>query len=203
MALKIKKGNKEYWIDPKGLEIPRDLVKRDDRKRDKAVERAIKLALELNQITAKKKAEITEVIGEYLQDLASTYGEDWKGNAVLRDFSDRYRVDVSIDDSIVFDETLQIAQQKIGHCIERWGKGAPELRTLVNRAFKTDGTGNVNKQLVLGLRQYNFDDPEWREAMDIISNSVKVVSRKAYYKFAKRRAGDNAMEPINVNFTQL
>jgi hypothetical protein len=99
---------------------------------------------------------------------------------------------VAQQDSITFDERLQVAKALIDKCIKKWSDGADaNLLALVNDAFQVDKTGNVSIRRVLGLRSLDIDDRDWKKAMDAISESVQVVGSKSYLRvYERNEAGD-------------
>lgn len=51
---------------------------------------------------------------------------------------------------------------------------------LVQSAFEVDSKGAINVRKVLDLRNHNFDDPEWQEAMGLIGDSITRSFAKRY-----------------------
>ena len=94
---------------------------------------------------------------------------------------------MAMNDSITFDERLQIARGIIGDCLNRWSDGArPEIRLLVNDAFQVDKTGKVSTARVLGLRRLEISDPDWQKAMQAITESIQIAGSKQYLRFYVR-----------------
>ena len=157
----------------------------------------------LNRQLLELKKKIGEKTAAYLQKVAESYGEDWKGNCRLNSFSGDKQIEISVSDLIDFDEKLQVAKTKIDDCIKRWSKGTNKpLELLVTKAFRTDKKGQLNKNMILQLRTYDIKDAEWESAMDLISASIKIMSSKTYYNFyIKDESGK--LTPIHMNFSQL
>jgi len=203
MPKKIERDGRIYWVDAQGDEIPESYVTREDKKRDRVVESVLKDALRLHNEIMEKKAKMTARIDEYLESVAGSYGEKWKGNASIPNFAGDKMIEISIKDLIEFDEKLQIAKQKIDRCIHRWTENTNEaLEKLVTKAFRTDAKGKLNKKLILQLLSYNIKDAEWVEAMEIIRNSIRVVNSNTYYNFSVRDE-DGRMKQISLNFSRL
>ncbi|MGI6394527.1 MAG: DUF3164 family protein [bacterium] len=203
MAKKVKEGNVVYWIDSQGIRVPQNYIKQEDRERDKLVERIISDVIKMNKQLLELKKQIGEKTAAYLQKVAESYGEDWKGNCRLNSFSGDKQIEISVSDLIDFDEKLQVAKSKIDECIKRWAKGTNKpLELLVTKAFRTDKKGQLNKSMILQLRTYDIKDPEWEAAMDLISSSIRVMSSKTYYNFyVKDESGK--LVPVHMNFSQL
>jgi hypothetical protein len=203
MAEKVKDGNVVYWIDPQGIRVPLNYIKPEDKDRDKLVEDVISDVVKLNRQLLELKKKIGEKTAAYLQKVAESYGEDWKGNCRLNNFSGDKQIEISVSDLIDFDEKLQVAKTKIDECIKRWSKGTNKpLELLVTKAFRTDKKGQLNKNMILQLRTYEIKDPEWESAMDLISGSIKIMSSRTYYNFYSRDESGK-LTPIHMNFSQL
>lgn len=204
ISKKKKDGTGRVWVDKKGNEIPYYYVSKEDRKRDKLTRDVFRQVDKLHQEVLERKEEIVHLINEYLEDVAEQYGEDWKGNATIRDFSDIRKIEVSINERTEFDEKLQVAKAKIDSCINDWARGSSQkIKLLVDKAFRVDKKGRVDKRMLLGLRSLNIDDETWQEAMDIISDSVTIVDTKAYYRFFEREDNRDQYSPVELNFSSV
>jgi hypothetical protein len=105
-----------------------------------------------------------------------------------------------MNETITFDERLQVARQIIGGCLDRWAAGArPEIRVLVNDAFQVDKAGNISTTRVLGLRRLEITDPDWQEAMKAITESIQISGSKQYLRFYERdEQGEYIQIPLDV-----
>ena len=121
---------------------------------------------------------------------ASAYDTEYggkKGNVSLTSFDGKYRVQISVSDTIIFDERLQIAKNLIDECIGDWSAGSDtKIMTLVNDAFQVDKEGQVSTYRVLGLRRHDFDHPKWLKAMEAISDAMQVTSTTEYIRVYER-----------------
>lgn len=203
MAEIIERDGRKYWIDGVGDEVPVQYIRSEDKKRDRFVESIMKLVVALNEKLASGKETITEKTGDYLEDVAQRYGENWKGNAKIANFRGDKIVEISISELIDFDEKLQVARKKIDSCARNWTKDSNKpTQTIIAKIFKTDKQGKLNKQLVLSLLSWDIKEVEWQEAMQIIKDSIKVVATKKYYNFYIRDE-DGKQEAIVLNFSAL
>jgi hypothetical protein len=121
---------------------------------------------------------------------ANQFNKTWggkKGNITLTSYDGRYKLVVAMNDTITFDERLQIARQIIGECLDKWSTDSrPEIRMLVNDAFQVDKTGKISTERVLGLRRLDISDPDWQEAMRAINESIQISGSKQYLRFYER-----------------
>ena len=183
-------SKKDYMTDSQGRKVPIDLVSDIDKLRDQTVQNIAARALDMKFILEGFKDNIRDEIFTFVGLSAEKYGKVFggkKGNITLSSYDGRYKIIVAIDETLVFDERLQIARELIGDCIDRWSEGSrDEIKILVQDAFQTDKTGKINTARVLGLRRLKIDDPDWQKAMRAIDDSIQVSGSKQYLRIYER-----------------
>lgn len=196
---------KGYWEAADGTLTPESKIKPIDKARDKTVRVMVSQAKQLAELIAKfRKAALAE-IDSFVVASAAEYDARLggkKGNVQLITYDGRLKVVRAIQETLAFDERLQVAQSLIGERIHEWSKGSnANIKVLVNQAFQVDKQGKVSTSRVLGLRQLNIDDPQWKKAMEAISDSIKTVSSKAYIRFYERdeATGEYVAIPLDVS----
>jgi hypothetical protein len=200
-----KDGTKErkYMTDTQGRQVPEEMVKDIDKERDKAVRRIAARAMEMKGVLTDFKNKTRDDIMSFVSLSAGQYGVKWggrKGNISLTTYDGQYKLVVAMNDNITFDERLQVARELIGKCLEKWSDGArPEIKLLVNDAFQVDKTGNISTARVLGLRRLDIQDPNWKKAMEAITESVQITGTKQYLRIYERdEKGEYQMVPLDV-----
>jgi hypothetical protein len=193
----------KYMTDSQGRKVPEELVSDLDKLRDQTVKSIAGAAFVMREELAGFKTRTREELSAFLQLSAETYGKVYggkKGNVSLMSYDGRYRILIAVNDSIVFDERLQIAKQIIDECITRWAEGSrSEIRALVNDAFYVDKAGNINTTRILGLRRLDIQDPEWLKAMQAITDSIQVAGSKEYLRIYERDGqGEYHQVPLDV-----
>ena len=200
MAVKDDQGR---WIDAKGDPIPAKYVDPVAKKRDAMVEKLHRLALQEQERLRKFKELVRNDITKYLDWLATTNGEEALnpgGNYNLDTFSGNLRISVKVNKVIVFDERLQLAKQKIDRCAEEWSVGANEnLQVVVSHAFIQDKKGNVDTGRILGLRTWKIKDPEWKAAMDLITEAITITGTREYLIFQVKKDKDSEWQTIRLD----
>jgi len=186
-----------------GAFVPESLVKDIDKKRDSAVRRIAAKAMEMKKILSEFKEEIRDEIYAFVEASAKEFGVKWggkKGNIALTTYDGQFRLLVSMNDNITFDERLQVARELIGKCIEKWSDGArSEIRVLVNDAFQVDKSGKISTARVLGLRRQDIQDKHWKKAMIAITESIQITGTKQYLRIYERdEKGEYQMIPLDV-----
>lgn len=184
--MKVMIEGKEYWRDAKGNLTPAELVKEIDKARDALVHEWVERGRDLSKAISHFKEGIFGDVQAFIELSAEKYGAKVggnKGNVTLFSYDGKYKIQRAINESLQFDERIQAAKVLIDECLNEWSEGSrPELKALIERAFNVDKEGNLNTSRILGLRRVEIQDSRWQNAMQAISESVQVVSSKAYVR---------------------
>jgi len=196
-------AEQKFMTDTQGRQVPENLVKGIDKQRDFVVRNIAARAQEMKKVLIEFKEEIREDISAFVELSAGEYGVKLggkKGNITLMTYDGRYKLLVSMNDNITFDERLQVARELIGKCIEKWSDGArSEIRVLVNDAFQVDKQGKISTARVLGLRRLDIQDANWKKAMTAITESIQITGTKQYLRIYERDDnGEYQMIPLDV-----
>ena len=188
----------QVMVDENGYEVPLKHIDPDILERHEIVEKNHADILAIQQFIASRMEEVRNRTKGYLMKISEKFGEKWQGNAELYNFSQTKKTTIKIAKKLVFDEKLQIAKTKIDKCVKRWSKGSDDkIVVLINDAFKVDKKGNLDAKQILSLRNKKFNDQEWKEAMDLISEAVMVESTKEYINQYVRDE-DNSFHIISI-----
>ena len=187
MSIQKEPAPPGYWRDANDALIPVSKIKAIDKDRDQVVkalcEQAKKASAALMGFKVTAMQAVTEFVERSLAEYDARHGGK-KGNITLISFDGRYKIVRAMQETLVFDERLQVAQGLIAECIGTWSKGSNDnIKVLVNQAFQVDKTGSINTGRVLGLRALKIEDPKWLKAMMAISDSTRTVSTKAHIRF--------------------
>ncbi len=196
-----------YWRDAQGRLVAEALIKPIDKAREALVLELIEKARLLSRQIELFKSTAFADIAAFVELSAEQYGAKIggnKGNVTLTSYDGRYRIQRSIQDSLVFDERLQAAKQLIDACVQTWGaNGDPKIMTLVNDAFQVGKEGRINTGRVLGLRHLDIRDDDWQRAMQAIGDSVRVASSKPYVRFYERIGDSDQYQAISLDVASL
>lgn len=200
---KVTIDDKVYWQDVKGGLTPDELVKPIDKERDALVQEWIEKGKALSQQIAEFKGCVFGDIQAFIELSAEKYNAKLggnKGNITLFSYDGKYKIQRAINDHLQFDERIQAAKVLIDECLNEWSVGSrPELKALIERAFNVDKEGNLNTSRILGLRRVDIQDPRWLNAMQAISESVQIVSSKAYVRLYERVGDSDQYVPISLD----
>ena len=189
--------------DAQGREIPVKVLHTEILEKDAAVKKAMDCAIKLQERIISDKQKLIQTIEKYLNDAARRNNLEWKGNALLISFDEKYRVEMRFREKIQFGIELQLAKQKIDECIKAWSADSNDnLKAIVNDAFQLDKHGQLARYRIFALRRFKIKDPVWREAMELIDKAILVTSTKQYISFAVRDEAGN-YNKIVLNFSAL
>ena len=201
--MKVMIEGKEYWRDAKGNLTPAELVKEIDKARDALVHEWVERGRDLSKAISHFKEGIFGDVQAFIELSAEKYGAKVggnKGNVTLFSYDGKYKIQRAINESLQFDERIQAAKVLIDECLNEWSEGSrPELKALIERAFNVDKEGNLNTSRILGLRRVEIQDSLWQNAMQAISESVQVVSSKAYVRLYERVGETDQYVPIALD----
>lgn len=193
----------QYRQDAKGNLVPLANIKEIDLLRDELVMEIAGKAHKVQQQMTAFKADSMADIAAFVQLSADRYDVavgGKKGNVTLYSFDGQYRVNLSMQDTLVFDEGLLAAKALIDECINEWTEGSrSELKTLINAAFQVDKEGNISTARVLGLRRLEIKDEKWQRAMEALSDSLQVHTSKQFVRVYKRDdAGEYQLVSLDI-----
>ncbi|WP_199052389.1 DUF3164 family protein [Aquitalea sp. ASV15] len=192
-----------YRKDAKGRLIPVESIKEIDMARDSLVMEIINKALDVNKMLAQFKATVFADIQAFIELSGERYGAKVggaKGNVSLTTFDGRYMIKRAVSDTLTFDEGLQAAKALIDECVHEWTEGArSEIRTLINDAFNVDKEGKISTGRILSLRRLEIKDEKWQQAMNALSESVRVQCSKSYIRVYERIGDTDQYQPIPLD----
>ena len=179
-----------YVMNAKGHYVPLSAVKEIDKLRDDVVQDIISRAKELRSQMIGVKDIMFGNFHEFVELSAHEYDTKiggQKGNVSLLSFDGKYKVQIAIQDNLVFDERLQVAKSLIDECLREWTKDSNDnIKAIIDNAFAVDKEGKINIRRVLSLRSLNITDDKWQKAMQAISDATQVISSKEYMRFYER-----------------
>ena len=205
MAQKDNQGN---WLDSKGRPVPEEYIRPEDKKRDKLVESILKRVAKLSAKLESEKTEIVDAIEKYLKELAkdNKVREGWKGNILLYNFSQNLCIERRIDETISFDERLQMVKTTIDKWINNKLKDTdPTLSKVIAQAFSVDKQGRINTAMLLKLKRIDSQDAEWKKAMQLLDESIFVKSSKMALRFRSKntKVPEGGWVEVSLNFNDI
>lgn len=202
MAKKDKQGN---WLDARGKLVPEEYVPELDKTRDALVTELQKEAVKISEMILAFKMKAIQRIDAYLEELAQTkkVRENWKGNISLDSFDGTLRIERKIDETLGFDENLQLVKTQVDKWVANRLKGTDDaLAKVISQAFNMDKQGKINTAMLIKLLHLDIDDGDWKKAMRILKDSMSVKSSKQYINFKLKTNSETGedWENICLNF---
>lgn len=196
-----------YMQDSSGRLIPVSLIPDIDIQRHNLVLQIIESAKTLNEAITQFKGQTMGDIQGFMETSAEKYDKKLggsKGNVTLMSFDGQYKIVRAISEKLVFDERLQIAKELIDKCIHRWTAGSvDEVKALVEHAFQTDKQGKINTARIFSLMKLEIRDPDWKQAMQAIRDSIKVEGSKSYIRIYERQADGKKYTQIPLDIAAI
>lgn len=180
---------KVFYEDSKGGWIPEEAIKEIDLLRDQTVTKIAERTKQLQEQMIAVKRQCIMDIEEFLkiafEDHKVHFGGE-KGNLTLSSFDGKYRVQLATSDVQEFTEGIHAAKQLIDECLSEWTKDSnANLKAVVTKAFKMN-QGRMDVKRILELRSLKVNDYRWDKAMDIINDSLRVISTREYFRMHQR-----------------
>ncbi|MDD2423504.1 MAG: DUF3164 family protein [Candidatus Cloacimonetes bacterium] len=113
MSSKSTKATKERTLtDAQGREIAVKVLNQDIIERESAINKAMDCAIKLQDRIISDKQKLIGIVEGYLNEAARRNGLEWKGNALLISFDEKYRIEIRYREKIQFGIELQLASRR-------------------------------------------------------------------------------------------
>ena len=180
----------KYLKDRKGRLVPIKQINEHDIEMDAFVHKQVSKAKELQAVLRQFKQNAFDDCYAFMGLLAEKYNRKiggQKGNVTFSTFDGSMQIRIAVQDTLTFGPELQIAKQIIDECLNDWAKDANQnLKTLITDAFEVDKEGELNTGRILSLRRIKIQDKRWEQAMDAISESLRIAVSKTYINFKEK-----------------
>jgi len=178
--------------DAQGRMVPLEMVKPADLQRDELVRKLFEQYAQVMEVCQDFRQQADTEIDAHLQLVQEQYGVKkggQVGNLVLTSYDGEMRVVRAVDKVIAFSDEIHAAKKLIFECVTEWiSDSRPELKVLVEDAFRQDKQGHLSADRILGLLRLEIVDARWQNAMQAIKDSVRVQSTRTYMRFYRRVA---------------
>lgn len=192
-----------YMADSKGRLVPESQIRPADLLEDQTVKEIMSYADELSAQIARFKGHTFDDIGAFMAVLAEKYNVKRggkKGNLTLTSYNGTLKVTLQQADRLDFGPSLQVAKDLVDVCIKKWSEDVnAHIRTLVDHAFSVDKEGKINREALFALRRVEIDDPDWKKAMEALTDSIRVEGSKSYLRFYRRETPQDRWEAVTID----
>ena len=196
-----------YKQDERGRLVPEDQIKPIDLARDQLVSEILAQASPIRDMLAQFKSKTIGDMEAFMELSFEQYGVSVggkKGNIQLKSFDGRYRVRLSHQEHISFNEQIEAAKVLIDQCLDRWTENSStEIKAVVQRAFRTNSQGKLRTAEVLGLRNLDIDDDEWQMAMKALMDSITIAGTTKYLNIHERIGQTDKWNHIGLSLADV
>lgn len=179
-----------FMLNARGGLDPVAIVKDVDKLRDDMVREIVNESIQKHKELQEMKKRFFSTIDAFVRLSAEKYNLNYggkKGNMTFLSYDGMYKVVVSVNENIFFDERLQIAKELIDQCIQDWATDSRnEIKALIQDAFYVGKAGKLDKNRILGLRRLDIQDERWQKAMTAISDSIQIAGSREYIRIYER-----------------
>ena len=197
-----------YRRNSRGELVPLANIKPVDLLMDEMVDKLIAygedLSAEMARFRAHSMADIAQFDALIAQEYNVSRADGRKGNRTFTSFDGCRRVQVSVADRVMFGPELQAAKSLLDELIaSRSGNADPVLLALVNRAFRVDQEGKVNKSELLALARMDIDDERWPDIKRAIGDAERTVGTATYLRLYTRTGPDATWQMVPLDMAAV
>ena len=198
---------KDYMRDARGSLVPLSAVRPMDKLQDELVRKMMFFAQTLSAQIGRFKGHCFDDVGAFQALIAQEYGATVggkKGNIQLLSLDGRLKVQVQVADHITFGPELQAAKSLVDVCLNEWTADANDyVRAIVTRAFQVDKEGRINRAELYQLMRIDIADERWKQAMNALRDSIRVIGSKTYMRFYRRETPEAAWQPVSIDLAAV
>ncbi|KPU84415.1 hypothetical protein JI58_03845 [Marinosulfonomonas sp. PRT-SC04] len=192
-----------HMTNSKGHQVPVSLVS----DQDKLIDQTVKVIQGHSQILMSQIARFRAHSFDDVNSLMALLAEKYevkrggpKGNVSFISFDGLTKIEIRVQDYIVFGPELQIAKALLDEYIAEVSDGIPDIvRELLNHAFDVEKVGHVNRAKLYSLRRLNIDHPTWKRAMDAITDSMRVLESREFFQISTRKSSRDGFKAMPIN----
>lgn len=208
--VKQQTSKEKEWIDESGTSIPYNRTTQSERLREKKAYTIAQKAININLVLCDFKRFVQEACEDVIELIRkdAKIKTDSKGNATWYNFDHSIKIEINVNESIRFDDTLiDGAKEILMNLIDKNINGDGFIKAIVSEAFQTS-SGRLDTKRILGLKKHssritNKDiKKEWDKAMSLIAQSITRPNSKSYFRiWVKDDEGE--YQNIDLNFSSI
>lgn len=191
--------------DAMGVKVPIKYVPQHDRARDRVVQRIYKL-------WTAERARLEKVMEDTLADLEKALEirtdaggvASQKGNLQIRSFDGMITVSLKVNYEVVLNDRVKKAREmmldyarSVAGQLE--GDDGHFILELIDEAFQVSSTGNLSQGRVLSLMNRNIKAKPWRDAVELLKESIETRRGKSYIRVERRKTREQDPVPIRLD----
>lgn len=192
-------------IDGMGVAVPIRYVPKHDRDRDRIVQRIFKrwqdARQRLEKVMTDTLSDLEQVL-EIREDVGIAASQ--KGNVQVSSFDGLTKVACNVNYEIVLNDRVKRAREMMLEYARSIagqldGDDGQVILELIDEAFQVSSTGNLSQGRVLSLINRNINAKPWREAVELLRQSIETRRGKSYLRVEHRKSRQHDPEPIRLD----
>jgi hypothetical protein len=193
-------------LDAAGQAVPVGYVKPYDKLRDKVARRILVQWLRVEALIQALHKQMRNEVGLVEQAAASgrkgTVALGKKGNFQFQSFDGLIAVSRSARYELRFDERLRVAQSIIEEIIrEKTETVDADIIELLRGVFRPTSDGLLSQARVMGLFRLKISHHRWKEAMDLIRESIEARRGKTLYSVRIKKTRESDWQSIELDIS--
>lgn len=202
-----QKSSAKMWTDESGLSIPYSRTTKTERLFERSTARILKDAKAANDRLAKLKELTAKLTTEaYIAFMTDKDVKAGKGNFTMYNFDRSIKVEVNVNEPIVFDDLgVTAAKAKFDEFLAAHITATNTyVKEMVSSAFETTRSNKLDTKKIMDLIRYKskINIPAFAEAVALLEQSIRRPSTKTYFKVSERQP-DGSYKHIELNFASL
>jgi hypothetical protein len=208
--VKLQTSKDKEWHDESGASIPYNRTTQSERLREKKAYSIAQKAFSINLLLSEFKRYVQEACEEVITAIRkdAKIKTNNKGNYTWYNFDQSIKIEINVNESIRFDDTLiDAAKEIITNIFERNLNGDDFVKSVATEAFQSTN-GKLDTKKVLGLKKHSSRisnkeiKKEWDKACDLIAQSVTRPTSKSYFRiWVRDEQGD--YQNVDLNFSSI
>jgi len=202
-----QKSTDQFWQDETGTKIPYARTTKAERLMERSTARIVREAKATSsKLAALKKLIATLTSQAYAVFMSEKDAKPGKGNFTMYNFDRSIKVEVNVNEPIVFDDlTISAAKAKFDEFLEKNVTTSEDfIKQMIMEAFETTRSRKLDTKRVMNLIRYRekVKDPLFSEAVGLIEEAIRHPQTKTYYKVYEK-APNGEYELIDLNIASI
>lgn len=179
-----------FIINAKGDHIRIENVPELALLKDQLIKMFVNQAQEISETISSFKSLAFSELDTLCDIAAEEHGEKLggkKGNIKITSYDGKFQIVKTLRDVHTLEEQMPLIKQLIGEVTAEWkGAASEDLKNVIDKVLKVKDEGVINMQNVRDLLGMNVKHPKWKQAMQLILDSLKVIDQRSYVNVYER-----------------
>lgn len=205
-----QKSSNKNWVDESGTSIPYARTTIAERLMERSSAKLLREAKSVSEKLRNLKKMIYEASTRaeeaFMKEKGIEQRGKGKGNFTWYNFDRSIKVEVNVNEPIVFDDlTIQAAKEKFDHFLDDNVTASTDfIKQMILEAFETSRGRKLDTKRVMNLVRYEkkVNKPLFSEAVALINEAIRRPGTKMYFKIYEREK-DGSYKIIDLNLATI